>query len=1797
MATYTRTNFFVSGLIDWDLVVQWTLTGAEGPSIVLVLENADGTSTVLTGIDLETDATGQPIGGTVTTLDRYSGPGATGSLLEAISGGWALQDLHTNLSTIADYVLSGNDLLIGGNQYDKLDGHAGADTFVGGAGDDQFVGDGSDTVDYSTDPGGIHINLEPFATQGGQPGGTATDGYGDTDNFTGISQVIGSPFVDNIFGSAGSQTLSGGAGNDYIYGSHGADSLNGGTGVDELEGGAGPDTLNGGGDGSFVETGGDDDFASYEHAPGPVTADLLTGGTGGEAAGDVYIDIQGIIGSGFGDTLRGDDFVNYLLAGGGDDELTGRGGGDYLIGGDGFDEARYDVGGGGAAAVAVDLDTGPVTLPGLGTVTGGTSSDGDILVQIEAIRGSNSASGDTLIGDVNDNAFRGLRGNDTIDGGEGGFDELRYDQDAASNYSSVGGGGANPINASFVTGTVVDGFGTIDTFTNIDIIRGTAFADSMVGGNAANGVYANQGFEGFRGLAGNDTLRGGQGYDEVRYDRDANYGGNAGVTVDLLNNIATDGFGHTDTLEEIEGSRGTNQNDTFIGNNLQNRFYGLGGNDSFVLGDGFDYVEPGAGNDTIDGSPTSQIDQAYDDRDFVSYDDFGTTGVGVYIDLNVNTFVDPTGGIDTIIDIERLRGTQADDTMQGSDTANLREELFQGLAGDDIIDGRNGYDIADYSRDAQYGGNLGIVADLLAGTVIDGFGDTDRIYYIEGIRGTNAGDQFIGNGGRNIFRLFDGNDTVDGGDGIDRVEMYVDDLSLGAGAQVNLSSSVVAGIAAQTAISINGGTSTLTSIEDVMGSSSNDTIVGSDGNNQLVGWLGDDSILGLDGADILKPGAGADTIDGGDGIDRISFLYDPTQYTYLNGLYPTVHATAWAGVAIDLGLGTFTNVDGQLGQVSNVEDVTGTFADDHIVGDSGDNVMSGLSGNDTLDGGSGGSDTVSYAAVNGDGRVLAPIVGVNASIPNGVNVDLSTGTASDGEGGTDTLLNIDNVIGSIGSDTIKGTSGDNIVDGGEGTDTFIFTGALGISAPTSSNAFGPIYVGTDTNGGAGIYTVTAIAGGYLVVGPDGSDTLLGINRLQFTDGTLLVPIPGAIIDQSASSDPVEAEGGQGDDSIVGGSADDLLLGGTGGDTLIGGDGYNELNGGDGDDSVVGGDDGNLFIGGSGLGNDTYTGGAGVDEVKYTSTSAGIVVDLSTSPGTATGVEIDTDTLISIEDIIAGAGPDSILGSAAANHFFGEAGADTLNGAAGNDTLEGGSGNDSIVGGADNDHLFGDSDDDTLVGGLGDDTLDGGANTLGGFDVADLADAAGVVLTLNVDGTGTATGASIGTDTFLGIERFLVGGGNDSLVGNGENNVFDGAGGNDTLRGGAGADTLTGGLGADSLAGDAGDDVFRVTGAELASGEVIDGGADDDTLFVDGGGVVSFVGTTLSGLENVVLTHAAGTHVTVASAAQAALITSAQGTLDVVTLASGGLSAEVAKQLIDAGVERIEWSSPGFASDVEAVPDGLGGFIISYDDGDDIQPWDTIDVQYDSLGRQIAQTNDYDFPGPEGGITLNFTYDPVTGFATTIVNTDGHLTRTFSTITTTLENGVVTKVDTINDNGTPANSDDTLVEQFFTAGVITLERTNDTSSANAGKPWLYIDREYEGGVTQIFRTFWDAGVNGGGQQVVGAAGSQVIEGVVAGGGVSTTNDALVGGAGADTFRFVPGFGHDTIYDFVDGTDLLDLTGYGTGIETLAELEAAASITEVAFGAGFNTVIAFNGTSDQITIRNLTVAQLGDGDFTV
>lgn len=193
-------------------------------------------------------------------------------------------------------------------------------------------------------------------------------------------------------------------------------------------------------------------------------------------------------------------------------------------------------------------------------------------------------------------------------------------------------------------------------------------------------------------------------------------------------------------------------------------------------------------------------------------------------------------------------------------------------------------------------------------------------------------------------------------------------------------------------------------------------------------------------------------------------------------------------------------------------------------------------------------------------------------------------------------------------------------------------------------------------------------------------------------------------------------GGTGNDDIFGFPGDDDLSGGAGNDTLVGGDGDDIVNGGAGDD---------FLVAGSGFGFDTYDGGAGTDTLSFSSTFLGITVDLGT--GTASGSEIDTDTITNIEVLIGGDGDDFLDGDAGINEIFGGAGNDIIDGSGGTDIIDGGSGDD-IIG-------F-DTSVETINGGAGTDAivLFGAGQTA---DVANLV-AVGSIEEIDLSGVGSNT---------------------------------------------------------------------------------------------------------------------------------------------------------------------------------------------------------------------------------------------------------------------------------------------------------------------------------------------------------------------------------------------------------------------------------------------------------------------------
>jgi Ca2+-binding RTX toxin-like protein len=151
------------------------------------------------------------------------------------------------------------------------------------------------------------------------------------------------------------------------------------------------------------------------------------------------------------------------------------------------------------------------------------------------------------------------------------------------------------------------------------------------------------------------------------------------------------------------------------------------------------------------------------------------------------------------------------------------------------------------------------------------------------------------------------------------------------------------------------------------------------------------------------------------------------------------------------------------------------------------------------------------------------------------------------------------------------------------------------------------------------------------------------------------------------------DGLAGSDTITGGSLDDTLIGGLGTDTLNGLAGNDRLEGGDGKDALNGGSGDDVLIGGTGA--DTLTGGDGSDTANFSYATGAFTINLTTGQAKSGS---DTDTLVTIENVVGGSGSDTITGSAVANVLDGGAGNDTITGGAGNDTIIGGAGTDTLI---------------------------------------------------------------------------------------------------------------------------------------------------------------------------------------------------------------------------------------------------------------------------------------------------------------------------------------------------------------------------------------------------------------------------------------------------------------------------------------------------------------------------------------
>src|SRR5690606_32383433 len=325
-------------------------------------------------------------------------------------------------------------------------------------------------------------------------------------------------------------------------------------------------------------------------------------------------DMANINGTNATDILGGTGNADTINGLGGSDRLLGLNGNDRLVGGDGHD-----------------------------TLEGGNGND-------------------RLIGGAGEDDFVGGRGKDTLDGTDTadeiaagtGFDYVSY----------LFEGGGSGVTVNLRTGTATDTFGNKDTLIDIEAVRGTNFADRLIGGNSDN-----DGMEDFRPFAGADTINGGSGFDRVSYHADYRYGGEMGIVANLATGTIRDPFGDIDTVTSVEAVRGTRVDDEMIGNGGNNRF------------------DPLAGNDFIDGRGGIDLVNYANDHFLQTAGVF--TGVGIQADLAAGQIIDTSGlGIDTVVRVENVRGSAFDDEIRGDNGANV----LQGMDGDDFLSGRGGND-------------------------------------------------------------------------------------------------------------------------------------------------------------------------------------------------------------------------------------------------------------------------------------------------------------------------------------------------------------------------------------------------------------------------------------------------------------------------------------------------------------------------------------------------------------------------------------------------------------------------------------------------------------------------------------------------------------------------------------------------------------------------------------------------------------------------------------------------------------------------------------------------------------------------------------------------------------------------------------------------------------------------------------------------------------------------------------------------------------------------------------------------
>jgi Ca2+-binding RTX toxin-like protein len=682
--------------------------------------------------------------------------------------------------------------------------------------------------------------------------------------------------------------------------------------------------------------------------------------------------------------------------------------------------------------------------------------------------------------------------------------------------------------------------------------------------------------------------------------------------------------------------------------------YAYGGKAVVIDGHtGNDYLYGDSGNDVLVGGAgrDTLVGDAGDDILFFDSDDF-ETGVG--------RLIYGLAGYDIAV----LTSTGGMNIALSEDNV----EAFVGNEGNDTV---SAVDVHLGPSNSDPG--------ALTGSYVDGRGGNDSLtgsVMDDVLVGGTGNDSIAGGGGTDLLMGGSGLDTLRGGDG--------NDVAFAGDAED----------------SVEGGAGH----DALHGGDGNDSIAGDDGDDTLTGGAGADTVLGGLGSDTVSGGDGGDQLSGGDGDDTIAGDAGNDTISGGAGTDTADYDTATAGVTVSLATASAQNTVGAgTDTLGEIENLSGSAFADKLTGDGGSNKLLGKDGDDTLVGGV-GDDTLE----GGRGDDTADYSQIAAAI----FVSLALAAAQNTVGaGTDTLVDIEHLIGTTSADVLIGNDLANMLDGRGGNDTLVggagndtLTGGshsdtADYSTSTSAVTVNLSVTTAQDTGGAGIDTLSSIES---VIGSAYSDVLTG--------GSSANTIVGGEGDDTMAG----GAGGDwllgnlGNDSIAGEDNADLIEGHEGNDTLSGDAGNDTVFGGDGDDLVSGGTSHDSLDGGAGndtvvadQGDDTLAGGSGIDTADYSGFGGAVIVNLQNAAAQDTNAA-GIDMLSGFENAVGGVGNDHFTGSTGANLIRGQDGADVLVGIGGNDTLEGGNGNDNIQGGNGDDVLIGGAGREVMVGGGGND---------------------------------------------------------------------------------------------------------------------------------------------------------------------------------------------------------------------------------------------------------------------------------------------------------------------------------------------------------------------------------------------------------------------------------------------------------------------------------------------------------------